>query len=189
MDHQILVQKLEIYGVEKSSLDWFRSYLSLRTQQVYVDGALSDPLEVDVGVPQGSILGPLLYIIYTNDLPESVHNHFAENNSFFNTNCKKCGTICCYADDSTFSISGKDPEKLSRIISEKYQNISAYMSQNKLVLNGDKTHLLVMASLSKHRKHQNFGITLDTGSEEIEPISSEKLLGAKLSNNLLGTSI
>ena len=57
------------------------------------------------------------------------------------------------------------------------------MSQNKLVLNGDKTHLLVMASLSKHRKHQNFGITLDTGSEEIEPISSEKLLGAKLSNN------
>ena len=183
VDHQILVQKLEIYGFEKSSLDWFRSYLSLRTQQVYVDGALSDPLEVDVGVPQGSILGPLLYIIYTNDLPESVHNHFSENNSFFNTSCKKCGTICCYADDSTFSISGKDPEKLSRIISEKYQNISAYMSQNKLVLNGDKTHLLVMASSSKHRKHQNFGITLDTGSEEIEPISSEKLLGAKLSNN------
>ena len=73
VDHQILVQKLEIYGFEKSSLDWFRSYLSLRTQQVYVDGALSDPLEVDVGVPQGSILGPLLYIIYTNDLPELVH--------------------------------------------------------------------------------------------------------------------
>ena len=59
------------------------------------------------------------------------------------------------------------------------------MSQNKLVLNGDKTHLLIMASSQKHRKFENFGIFLDTGNEEILPISSEKLLGAKISNNFL----
>ena len=57
------------------------------------------------------------------------------------------------------------------------------MNQNKLVLNGDKTHLLIMASSNKHRRHQDFGITLETGTKIIEPISSEKLLGAKLSNN------
>ena len=59
------------------------------------------------------------------------------------------------------------------------------MSQNKLVLNGDKTHLLIMASSQKHRKFEHFGIFLDTGNEEILPISSEKLLGAKISNNFL----
>ena len=90
VDHDLLLQKMAEYGFEESALGWFRSYLSGRSQQVYVDGALSDPLEVDVGVPQGSILGPLLYILYTNDLPESVHSHLAENSSFFNTNCKKC---------------------------------------------------------------------------------------------------
>ena len=150
---------------------------------MYVDGALSDPLEVDVGVPQGSILGPLLYILYTNDLPESVHSHLSENSSFFNANCKKCGNICCYADDSTLSISGKDPKEITENIAEKYKKIASYMNQNKLVLNGDKTHLLIMASSNKHRRHQDFGITLETGTKIIEPISSEKLLGAKLSNN------
>ena len=99
VDHNILVQKLSIYGFEDNTLQWFSSYLSQRAQQVYVDGALSDSLQVDIGVPQGSILGPLLYIIYTNDLPESIHNHLAENQGFFNTHCRECGGICCYADD------------------------------------------------------------------------------------------
>ena len=136
-----------------------------------------------VGVPQGSILGPLMYIIFTNDLPESVHNHLAKNGSFFNTHCKQCGGICCYADDSTYTISGKDPLELTRVMTEKYTNIATYMSQNKLVLNSDKTHLIIMASSQKHRKHNNFGIILDTGTEIIEPISGEKLLGAKISND------
>ena len=154
VDYHLLVKKLAIYGFEENSLQWFSSYLSRRSQQVYVDGALWEPLDVNVGVPQGSILGPLLYIIYSNDLPESVHSHLAENNSYFNTHCKQYGGICCYADDSTFTISGKDPEKLSSSIAEKYQKISTCMSRNKLVLNGDKTHLLVMASSQKHKKFQ-----------------------------------
>ena len=66
---------------------------------------------------------------------------------------------------------------------EKYQEISKYMSLNKLVLNSDKTHLLVMCSEQKHRKHQNFEITLDTGSELIDPIDHEKLLGGFISSN------
>ena len=68
-------------------------------------------------------------------------------------------------------------------MTEKYKNIATYMSQNKLVLNSDKTHLLIMASSQKHRKHNNFGISLDTGTEIIEPKSGEKLLGAKISND------
>ena len=185
VDHELLIKKLEAYGFEADAYLWISSYLSERTQQVYIDGAMSDPLDVTVGVPQGSILGPLLYIIFTNDLPESVHKHLAKNDSFFNSDCKQCGSMCCYADDSTFTISGKDPTELTRIIAEKYKSIATYMNQNKLVLNSDKTHLLVMASSQKHKKHNNFGIVLDTGAEIIQPISDERLLGAKISNNFL----
>ena len=75
VDTQILLDKLRLYGFEDNSVDWLQSYLTSRRQQVYVDGALSEPLEVNIGVPQGSILGPLLYTIFTNELPEVVHKH------------------------------------------------------------------------------------------------------------------
>ena len=90
------------------------SYLTLtgKRQQVYVDGALSDPLDLEAGVPQGSILGLLLYIIFTNDLPEAVHGHHLRNNAFYNSNCNDCGSICCSADDSIYSKSGKDIEEI-----------------------------------------------------------------------------
>lgn len=74
VDHVILLDKLEIYGFESKEILWMRSYLTGRRQQVYVDGALSDPLVLEARVPQTSILGPLLYIIFTNDLPEVVQS-------------------------------------------------------------------------------------------------------------------
>ena len=183
VDHSLLTKKLSVYGFDEGSCKWFISYLTQRSQRVCIDGALSDPLEVNIGVPQGSILGPLLYIVYTNDLPETVHEHLLSNCTFLNSECRSCGGICCYADDSTFSTSGKCPKELSYKIAEKYQNIATYMNMNKLVLNSDKTHLLVMASSKKHKKYENFGITLNTGKEIIHPVSSEKLLGSILSND------
>ena len=183
VDHLILLEKLEVYGFEMKEILWMQSYLTGRKQQVYVDGALSEPLDLEAGVPQGSILGPLLYIIFTNDLPEVVHGHLAANNSFFNMNCNSCGSICSFADDSTYSKSSKDVVKLKDDISEKFKDISNYMARNKLVLNSDKTHLLVMTSSQMHKKYDNFGITLDTGQEIIEPVEHEKLLGCHISND------
>ena len=72
VDHQILLEKLTLYGFEDCAQSWIRSYLTDRSQRVYVEGSLSDALPLDCGVPQGSILGPLLYIVYTNYLPEAV---------------------------------------------------------------------------------------------------------------------
>ena len=184
VDHQILLDKLHLFGLDDSAIGWFKSYLTNRTQQVLIDGALSDPLQVEAGVPQGSILGPLLYICFTNDLPEVVHNHLSTNNTLYNMHCKSCGGICCFADDSTYSKSDKDPEVVKTAIAENYNLISNYMSKNKLVLNNDKTHLIVMATRNQHRINGNYGITLDTGADNnIEPITFEKLLGGYISND------
>ena len=190
VDHDILLSKLALYGFEDNALSWIRSYLSDRAQCVSIEGSLSEPLPLLCGVPQGSILGPLLYILYTNDLPEVIHQeaHHPENPQeiSFHTHCHSdCGGLCLYADDSTFTLSNRDVNKLNEDIDVKYKAIADYMNKNKLVLNSDKTHLLVMASERKHQIHDNFGINLDTGSETIEPQVEEKLLGAVVSNNLL----
>ena len=185
VDHPILLDKLKSYGLQNCALSWLESYLIGRKQRVLIDGCLSDPLDLEAGVPQGSILGPLLYICFTNDLPEVVHDHLAENNTLFNVHCSSCGGICCFADDSTYSISSKDPEILKQDIDNKYKLISRYMASNKLVLNTDKTHLLVMCTAINHRKNENHGITLNTGSEIIYPIKCEKLLGGMVSNDFL----
>ena len=168
VDHDILIEKLKLYGVDSSSSEWIKSYLTSRSQKVYIDGAYSGVLDLEAGVPQGSVLGPLLYVIFTNDLPESVHDHLSESGAFFNTHCKSCGDICCYVDDSTFTTSGTNPEEIMKTIEVKYKAIKSYMTDNKLVLNTDKTHLLIMATPYQHRMYNNFGISLNTGTEIIE---------------------
>ena len=95
------------------------SYLHCRSQKVYVDGFFSNPLPLTSGVPIGSILSQLMYTIFTNELPEVIHDHDPPVGSIFNTNCQSCGTVSCYADDSSFSISCPNDEDLSGCLSRK----------------------------------------------------------------------
>ena len=88
-----------------------------------------------------------------------------------------------FCRSSTYSKSDKDVEKLKEDIKDKFNDISNYMSRNKLVLNSDKTHLLLMTSSNMHKKYDNFGIFLDTGQEIVEPVEKEKLLGCIISND------
>ena len=91
MNHDIFIQKLEHYGVKNKEIRWFRSYLTNRKQCYKVNGQLSDLESITTGVPQGSCLGPLLFIIYVNDL------HFSLRHSHVNM----------YADDTSLSFSSK----------------------------------------------------------------------------------
>ena len=124
----LLLHKLRLYGLDQNSVQWAWSYLTYRSQGVCIEGSLSKLLPLEAGVPQGSILGPLFYTIFTNELPQVVHEadcpiRGMEGAAIFSIQCTECGGLCCYADDSTYTCSGKDPAQLTQKIEEKYLQI------------------------------------------------------------------
>ena len=124
VDPEILMLKLEKYGICQSALQMIRSYLSSRTQCVNVDGVKSTYMDVEMGVPQGSILGPLLFLLYINDFPNI---------------CKHSSCIL-YADDTALFFESNDANKLQDMLNNDLPNICKWLQANKLSLNTDKTY-------------------------------------------------
>ena len=192
VNHSLLLQKLRLYGFSQDSLAWMSSYLSGRVQSVCIDGTLSPALRISTGVPQGSILGPLFYIIFTNDLPEAIftcQKHYQPLNptvgssSVFTTHCQDCGSVCCFADDSTLSVSDTDPDILMEKMNEKYAVLSDYLISNRLKLNDEKTHLVLMTT-AENRRINNPIIELAANSEIVNTTKTEKLLGTFIHQDL-----
>ena len=181
VDHSLLLEKLQLFGLDVKAVQWVQSYLSLRSQSVLIDGCLSPPLQVDCGVPQGSILGPLLYVLFTNDIPDLVHDH-AVDFQVQQSSCKPCGGTVCYVDDSTYSVSSKDPAALTNTLSQQYSKISNYMAANRLVINADKTHLVVMGNKAIGARRQE--VSVQAGQHVIKPSKTERLLGCQVSEDL-----
>ena len=181
VDHDILLEKLSLFGFDNLTLLWMKSYLSGRSQSVFVDGCMSPPQDIECGVPQGSILGPLMYILFTNDVPDLVHNH-PVNYKDPQLYCNECGGTVCYVDDGTYSVAHSDPAVLSSKLSDQYQEISKYMVANKLVINDDKTHLVVMGTKSSAANRDL--VSLQAGIHNILPTKTETLLGCQINNDL-----
>ena len=136
MDHSILIRKLELYGVDRKTIGWFRSYLSNRKQHTYVNGRLSNCLPLVCGVPQGSVLGPLLFLVYINDLP----------------NCFLSSTVKMFADDTSLTACAKDPVELESTLNDDLKVIYNWLKVNKLTLNVNKTKYII---LSNHYRLNN----------------------------------
>ena len=186
-NHDLILGKLELYGFEQSTIKWMRSYLEGRTQCVYIDGELSDTLAVNVGVPQGSVLGGLLYVLLVGDLPEVVHGHDAEEDDQgvqcdYNLHCEDCGGLTAFVDDSTFQVAASNPEDLSEKLTSQYRKLSDYMGDTGLVINDDKTHLIVMGTRKDTNRRKE--VKVETGTVTITPVATEKLLGLQIHESL-----
>ena len=150
---------MKVYGFEDSAIDWIQSYLGGRSQCEYIDGELSDVLSVDVGVPQGSVLGGLLYVLLVGDLPQVIHEEHEEeeydmnSESRYNKHCLKCGGLAAFVDDSTYSVSAADPKILSDKLSTQYKKLADYMGDSGLVINDDKPHLVVKGTRKNASKY------------------------------------
>ena len=171
-DHYLLVEKLKLMGVGGKEAAWMLSYLTDRKQSCFVDGQLSSPLDLlACGVPQGSIGGPLLWLCFTCDQPDIIHDHIVDgqdllrgcggsdnavshdeqvqepnNSDIQQREENNCGELVGYVDDGAYGYAHHDPVTLLRVLTTKYEKLEYWMNGNKLVIKPDKTHLRAMGT-------------------------------------------
>ena len=161
LDHELLIAKLSAYGFDKNTLKSIQSYLTNRWQRVKVENSFSNWFELDLGVPQGSVLGPLLFNIYLNDL------------LWFTEDCE----VCNFADDTTIFVCSKNLEEMTNKLEQSADTAIEWFRTNYFKLNTDKCKLIV----GGHKSHK---ISLRVGSSIVKEVSSVKLLGITIDNEL-----
>ena len=146
VNHELLLKKLELYGLYLNKLNLFNSYLNGRYQKVCIYGKLSEPLKIHSGVPQGSILGSALFLLFINDLPLGLKNN-----------------IGLFADDSTPHASGPTLQKFEEKIKTDLHEISKWTEENKKKIHQSKTKYGIISTRQKLLKSpvKSLDLTLD----------------------------
>ena len=170
VDHTILLNKLKWLGADDLTVQWFRSYLTGRTQVTDIGGTLSEPKGVTCGVPQGSILGPLLFLLYVNDMASAVR-------------CK----LLLYADDSALIASGKNVADIESTLSSELEYVSNWLIDNKLSLHLGKTQSILFGT--KRRLSTGVKLNVICNGNVIESKSNVTYLGVTLDQFLSGEII
>ena len=170
VDHTILLNKLKWLGADDLTVQWFRSYLTGRTQVTDIGGTMSEPKGVTCGVPQGSILGPLLFLLYVNDMASAVR-------------CK----LLLYADDSALIASGKNVADIESTLSSELEYVSNWLIDNKLSLHLGKTQSILFGS--KRRLSTGVKLNVICNGNVIESKSNFTYLGVTLDQFLSGEII
>ena len=163
INHDILLSKLSHYGIRGKALEWFGSYLHNRKQYVSLNNHNSCLMDIKCGVPQGSILGPLLFIIYINDF----------------CNSSNLLSFVLFADDSNLFFSHKNPNTLVRTINTELKKVTQWIRANKLSLNLQKTKYMIFSNTIENL---NSDIILD--NTPLENVSHIKFLGITVDNKL-----
>ena len=173
LDHNILFHKLNYYGVNGTALQWFKSYLSDRSQYVQFDEICSKTLPIHTGVPQGSILGPLLFIIYVNDLclasPKFESILYADDTTLINS-------LCVFNTDDKDNLNS-----ISDTMNHELKKVHDWLSANKLSLNVSKTKFMIFHF---PQRKLNFEINLQIANTPIGRTTVFEFLGLTINENL-----
>ena len=171
IDHNILLYKLEYYGFRGKVLKWFTDYLYNRKQYVLYNSYKSEYKNILCGVPQGSILGPLLFILYVNDI----------------TNTSNVLEFVLFADDTTITYSHSDIISKFDMINSELQEVTNWFKANKLSVNASKTNYMLLGTNHKlSRLDENASIILD--NTHLKRVNDTKFLGVTIDENLNWTN-
>ena len=165
IDHNLLLKKLKYYGFDSSAILWLESYLANRTQTVYFNRSFSEVKSVSCGIPQGSCLGPLLYSIFTHELPLTL------------TDAK----VAMYADDSIY-MAASTAERLTSILNEELQSALEWVTINQLVLNVSKTTSIVFGTNKQLFSEPKLNLCVE--GKAVEQVQRTKLLGVIVDSKL-----
>ena len=165
VNHQILLTKLEHYGIRGTALNWFKSYLCNRKQYVFNNGEASQVKHIISGVPQGSVLGPLLFLIYINDLP----------------NISNVLQFYLFADDTNIYYEDDSPEKLELTINKELKKLNTWLLVNRLSLNIEKNNFVVFHPYNKPLKRK---ITVKIYKKALSEKDHVKYLGIMIDSTL-----
>ena len=165
VNHRILLTKLENYGIRGSLLKWFESYLTDRKQYVFCNGVVSDTVSISCGVPQGSVLGPLLFLLYINDLP-----NISSKLQFF-----------LFADDTNIYYESDDLKELEKTVNRELKLLSLWLNLNRLALNVTKTSFVIFRS---NRKPVNHNVILILNRKALAQRDHVKYLGVLMDQHL-----